>query len=85
MHVGDPSTVSMNDDAEPMSHEEAEEVHAVEGYLLNDLTEWQRARFEAHYFECQECAEAICAGQALLDGIRHPQPWWKRLWSRLRP
>lgn len=74
----------MTDDAEPMSHEEAEEIHAVEGYLLNDLTEEQRSRFEAHYFDCPICAEAVSAGQELLEGVRHPQSWWKRLWSWLR-
>ena len=74
----------MIDDTEPMSHEDAEELNAVEGYLLDDLTEDQRLRFEAHYFECQTCAEAIAAAQMLLESIRYPEPWWKRVWSRLR-
>jgi hypothetical protein len=73
----------MNDDTDPMSHDEAEESNAVEGYLLNQLSEQQRLRFESHYFECSLCAEAIFAGQALIDGIRHQQqPWWRRIWPR---
>jgi len=74
----------MNENIEPMAHEEAEKTNAVEGYLLNDLTEDQRSRFEAHYFECQTCAEAIFAGQSLLEGIRHPNPWWRKVGSWFR-
>jgi hypothetical protein len=79
MRSGDLYTVPMDDKIEPMSHGEAEDINAVEGYLLNDLSEGERLRFEAHYFECTICAEAIVMGQALIDGIRRPQPWWRRL------
>jgi hypothetical protein len=74
----------MNENQEPMSHDEAERTKAVEGYLLNDLSEEERLNFEAHYFECEVCAAAIFAGQSLLEGIRKPDPWWKKLAFRLR-
>jgi len=53
----------MSDYRQPMAHEEAEKTHAVESYLLNELTEEERSRFEEHYFECNECADAVMAGQ----------------------
>ena len=74
----------MNENTEPMAHEEAESTNAVEGYLLNELTEEERSRFEAHYFECQICADAVLVGQNLIEGIRHPIPWWRRAWWRRR-
>ncbi len=74
----------MNENKEPMDHEEAEATNAVEGYLLNELTEEERTRFEAHYFECPTCADAVFVGQALIEGIRNPQPWWRRAWWRIR-
>jgi hypothetical protein len=61
-----------------MAHEEAEQTNAVESYLLNELTEEQRSRFEEHYFECSICADALIAGQAFLEGVRSLDPWWKR-------
>ena len=74
----------MNENLEPMGHEEAENDNAVEGYLLNELTEDQRARFEEHYFQCPICADAILVGQSLIEGIRQKRPWWRKIWSRLR-
>ena len=74
----------MNDQPEPMAHEEAERTNAAESYLLNELTEEQRARFEEHYFQCPICAEALLAGQTLIEGVRRqPEPWWKRLAKKL--
>jgi hypothetical protein len=73
----------MNDNKKPMAHEEAEKTNAVESYLLNDLTEEQRSRFEEHYFECPACADAVMAGQVFIQGIRPVNPWWKRLAARL--
>ena len=74
----------MDDDTEPMGHEEAERTNAVERYLLNELTEQQRTRFEEHYFECATCANGILAGQALIEGLRKPPaPWWKRFVKKL--
>jgi hypothetical protein len=65
----------------PMSHEEAVEVNAVELYVLKDLTPEQELRFEEHYFECQECANAVSIEQSLLANAAYEearQPWWRR-------
>jgi hypothetical protein len=51
------------------AHEEAAVRQDVELYLLNELTEAERARFEEHYFECGECADAVAAGQTFLTHI----------------
>lgn len=61
-----------------MSHDEAERTNAVEGYLLRELSETDRLRFEEHYFECSICAEAVYVGQQMIDGIREYRPWWRR-------
>jgi hypothetical protein len=74
----------MNENKQPMAHEEAERTNAVESYLLNELTGEQRARFEEHYFECTTCADAVMAGQVFIQGIRPPDPWWKSFAARLR-
>ncbi len=55
---------------------------AVDRYLLNELTPEERLRFEEHYFECANCADAVEAGQIFISGIRpipEPAPWWRRL------
>ncbi len=55
---------------------------AVDRYLLNELTTEERMRFEEHYFECAECADAVEAGQAFISGIRpipDQVPWWRKL------
>jgi hypothetical protein len=43
---------------------------ASERYLLGEMTEPERFAFEAHYFECAECAEDVRLGAALARGIR---------------
>jgi hypothetical protein len=62
-------------------HAAAIKRQAVEQYLLNELAEEERARFEQHYFECAECADAVAAGQTFLSHIG-PQPsrrvWWQQ-------
>jgi hypothetical protein len=73
----------MNENKQPMAHEEAEKTNAVESYLLNELTGEQRSRFEEHYFECTTCADAVMAGQVFIQGIRPPDPWWKSFAARL--
>jgi hypothetical protein len=76
----------MSDITNTMAHEEAENTMAVESYLLNELTEEQRMRFEEHYFECAACADAVEAGQVFIRGVRSlPKPvsWWRRLGARL--
>jgi hypothetical protein len=65
-----------------MAHEEAEKTMAADRYLLNELTAEQRLRFEEHYFECQECADAVEAGQIFINGIR-PVPEPVSLWQKI--
>jgi hypothetical protein len=60
-------------------HEAAMRSQAVEQYLLNELSQEKRTQFEAHYFECPECADAIEAGQTFLTHVR-PGPPVRRVW-----
>lgn len=67
----------------PMSHEEALEMNAVELYVLKELTAEQETRFEEHYFDCQDCACGVAVEQALfVNGQPRPaqQKWWQ-LWA----
>jgi|SRR5215471_17800718 len=44
--------------------------HAAERYLLGDMTEADRERYEAHFFSCAECAEDVRTTAAFLDDVR---------------
>lgn len=50
-----------------MEHPEAIRLMAAERYLLNELTPEQRQSFEEHFFECQECALEVQAGDAFVQ------------------
>ena len=50
-----------------MEHSEAIRLMAAERYLLNELTPELRHSFEDHFFECQECALEVQAGDALIQ------------------
>lgn len=50
-----------------MRHERAVETRAAERYLLDDMSELERHLFEAHYFDCPECAEEVRMGLALRE------------------
>jgi hypothetical protein len=69
-----------------MQHEQAVKSRAAERYLLDEMSELERYRFEAHYFECPECAEEIRLGMALKEAVaeapaggqmlqKKPSPW----------
>jgi hypothetical protein len=53
-----------------MDHVEATRRFAAEQYLLGELPEADREAFEAHFFECQECAEALETGATLVANAR---------------
>lgn len=53
-----------------MDHRKAVDSLASERYLLGEMSEPERFAFEAHYFECQECAAEVLAGDALARGVR---------------
>lgn len=53
-----------------MDHSEAMRLQAAEKYVLGELTAVLRDEYEAHYFDCQECAADIKAAAAFLDASR---------------
>lgn len=50
-----------------MDHSESIRLMAAEKYLLGELTPELQDQFEAHFFECQECALDVRAGAALVE------------------
>jgi hypothetical protein len=58
-----------------MNHDQALREQAVERYLLGELPEDVRARFEEHFFDCDICASDLKTGAAFVDALRtDPQP-----------
>jgi hypothetical protein len=53
-----------------MEHQEALRGGSVEKYLLNEMRQPERDEFEAHFFDCQECAADLRATAACLDGVK---------------
>src|SRR5438045_3517943 len=53
-----------------MEHRDALTTNASDRYLLGEMSEPERFDFEAHYFECVECAADVRAGHALARGVR---------------
>jgi hypothetical protein len=53
-----------------MNHDEAIREQAVERYLLGELPEDARARFEEHFFDCEICASDLKNGAAFVDALR---------------
>lgn len=45
-----------------MNHQESMQTQAAERYLLGELPPAERQAFEAHYFQCSECAEEVRVG-----------------------
>ena len=58
----------------PMEHSEAVELMATERYLLGELSPDQREAFEAHFFECYECALDVRAEAAFLKEAKVQLP-----------
>jgi hypothetical protein len=48
-----------------MTHQRAVSTLAAERYLLDEMSEIERMAFEAHYFDCAECAEDVRAGELM--------------------
>jgi hypothetical protein len=53
-----------------MNHDEAIREQAVERYLLGELPEDARARFDEHFFDCAICASDLKSGVAFVDALR---------------
>jgi hypothetical protein len=48
-----------------MTHQHAVKSLAAERYLLDEMSEIERYDFEAHFFDCEECATAMRLGHQL--------------------
>ena len=58
-----------------MNHDEAIREQAVERYLLGELAEDARARFEEHFFDCALCATDLKSCAVFTDALKaEPQP-----------
>jgi len=53
-----------------MDHPQAVSTLATERYLLGEMTEQERDAFEAHYFDCAECAEDVRTAALMTGGAR---------------
>ena len=53
-----------------MTHQEAVETFATERYLLNEMSEADRAAFEEHYFSCEDCAQDVRTAEDFRDAAR---------------
>jgi hypothetical protein len=53
-----------------MNHEEALQRGSAEKYLLMEMSEAERSDFEAHYFDCLDCAADVRATAAFLAAAR---------------
>jgi hypothetical protein len=53
---------------DPMNHEEAAKNQMVERFALGELRGSDRERFEAHFFDCQECFDEV---QVTSEFLRH--------------
>jgi len=53
-----------------MTHDQSFETHAPERYLLGEMSELEKHRFEEHYFSCEECAESVRLGAVLAGNTR---------------
>jgi hypothetical protein len=53
-----------------MDHRDALATNASSRYLLGEMNEPERFDFEAHYFDCGECAQDVRAGAAMARGMQ---------------
>jgi anti-sigma factor RsiW len=53
-----------------MDHNEALQLQAAEKYVLGELSQSLRDKFEEHFFECPECALDVKAVAGFVDNAR---------------
>jgi hypothetical protein len=53
-----------------MDHTTAISAHSPERYLLREMSPLEEEEFELHYFECEECALAVEAGEVFIANTR---------------
>jgi putative zinc finger protein len=74
-----------------VTHQEALDMLATERYLLDEMSQDERHRFEEHFFACDECADDMRTAATMLQGakagfagtprkaaLRHPS-WYRSL------
>jgi hypothetical protein len=57
-----------------MTHQQALDGLASERYLLDEMTEVERFEFEAHFFDCADCAEDVRLGEMIRQEARRAGP-----------
>jgi hypothetical protein len=57
-----------------MTHQQAIDGLASERYLLDEMSEMERYEFEAHYFDCPECADEVRLGESIREESRRLGP-----------
>ena len=57
-----------------MTHQQAVQSMAAERYLLDEMSELERHRFEEHYFDCVDCAEEVRIGGVVREEVRAAGP-----------
>lgn len=62
--------MSMQHQHMSMQHQQALATKASERYLLGEMNEPERFDFEAHYFDCPDCADDVRTGAALARGVK---------------
>src|SRR6185436_20009144 len=50
-----------------MTHQQAIDGMASERYLLDEMSEVERFEYEAHYFDCAECADEVRLAHMIRD------------------
>jgi Putative zinc-finger len=50
-----------------MEHQDAIRSQTADRYLLGELAGGERDEFESHFFECEECADAVRTGVLFID------------------
>lgn len=68
-----------------MTHQEALKGFASERYLLDEMTEVERFEFEAHYFDCAECADDVRQGEMIRQEARRGTPTVASVTDTVRP
>ena len=53
-----------------MTHQQAIRTMASERYLLDEMSELERYQYEAHYFDCDECAEDVRLGETIRAEVK---------------
>ncbi|MBV9156614.1 MAG: zf-HC2 domain-containing protein [Acidobacteriaceae bacterium] len=68
-----------------MDHKLAEQKHAVDRYILNELTLEERREFEEHLFDCPACADEVRRDAIFVDNARQVMLEEKLAASRSQP